>query len=159
MGNTNVTEKNLRNTPSHPLKYHLQLKQNVVGDGHVGGWPGMGADQEKNSKVVISLASSSWISVSCNLESSFASWYLQCDTFKMEISIICVNFLYKMVDSTLLDLLLCLLFLKNNLLRIILMPKRHIWEWHILLPFTENQENHSLNEKRQSTGTSEMKEM
>ena len=78
---------------------------------------------------------------------------------KLEISIICANFLYKMVDSTLLDLLLCLLFLKNNQLRIILMPKRHIWEWHILLPFTENQENHSLNEKRQSIGTSEMKEI
>ena len=107
----------------------------------------------------LGLASSSWIRVSCDLESSLASWYRQ-TRLKMEISIINVNFLCKMVDSTLSDLLLCLLFLKNNQLKIIFMPKRHIWEWHILLPFAENQGNHSLNEKRQSTDTSnEMKEM
>ena len=55
MGDTNITEKNLRNTPRYPLKYHLQLKQNVVGDGHVGGWLGKGADQERYSEVVMQI--------------------------------------------------------------------------------------------------------
>ena len=42
---------------------------------------------------------------------------------------------YVRVTSPFLELFLCLLFLKNNQLKIILMPKRRILGWQILLPF------------------------
>lgn len=52
--------------------------------------------------------------------------------FQMELSAGNVNFLYKLVTSTLFpELLLCLLFLK-----IILIPKRYIWGLHIRFPST-----------------------
>lgn len=53
----------------------------------------------------------------------------------MEISIYTHKFLYKKAISTcFLELFLCLLFLKNNQLEIILMAKWHILVWHILCP-------------------------
>ena len=54
----------------------------------------------------------------------------------MEISLINVNVSNKRVTSTLFsELLLCQLFLNNNQLKIILMPKRHILGRHIPLSF------------------------
>lgn len=51
----------------------------------------------------------------------------------MEISIINVNVSYKRLTSTWFsELLLCFLFLKNQL-KIILRPKKHIFRWHSLL--------------------------
>ena len=56
----------------------------------------------------------------------------------MGISLINVNISYKRVTSTQFsELHQDLLFLKNNLLKIIHMPKRYILEWCILLPFTD----------------------
>lgn len=52
---------------------------------------------------------------------------------QMEISFIHLNFPYKRITSTLFpELLLHLQLLKNNQLEIILMPKSHTLEWHIL---------------------------
>ena len=49
----------------------------------------------------------------------------------MEVSLIDVSVSYKRVPPTRLsELLLCLLFLKNNQLKIILMPKRHFGVAH-----------------------------
>ena len=42
---------------------------------------------------------------------------------------------YVRVTSPFLELFLCVLFLKNNQLKIILMLKRHISGWQVLLPF------------------------
>ena len=54
----------------------------------------------------------------------------------MKISLINVNVSYKRTTSTLFsEILLCLPFLKNNQLKIILMLKRHIWGWQVLFPF------------------------
>lgn len=65
----------------------------------------------------------------------------------MEISFINVNFFCKKVTSTLfLVLFLCLQFLKNNQLKIILMSKRHILGWHILLPFNIKRYSHTPRE-------------
>ena len=62
----------------------------------------------------------------------------------MEISLINVNVSYKRVTSSRFsELFLCLLFLKNNQLKIILTPKRHILRWQILLPFTFQQLKHT----------------
>ena len=61
-------------------------------------------------------------------------------SLQIQISLINVNVSYKMVTSTWFsELLLCLQFLKNNQLKMILMPKRHILEWQVLLPFTSKQ--------------------
>ena len=53
-----------------------------------------------------------------------------------------VDFLYKCrfllqkgISTLFSELLLYLQFLKNNQFKLILMPKRHILGWHILLPF------------------------
>ena len=54
----------------------------------------------------------------------------------MKISLIKVNVSYKRITSTLFsEILLCLPFLKNNQLKIILMLKRHILGWQVLFPF------------------------
>lgn len=54
----------------------------------------------------------------------------------MGISFINVNIPYKRITSTgFSELLQCWLFLKNNQLKIIFMPKTHILGCHILLPF------------------------
>ena len=47
----------------------------------------------------------------------------------MEISLILANIYYKRVTPTQFsELLLCLQLLKNKLLKIILSPKRNVWE-------------------------------
>lgn len=58
-----------------------------------------------------------------------SSWYREGYThLQMEISLININVSYKRIKSTQFsELLLCLLFLKNNQLKIINMPKRRIW--------------------------------
>lgn len=54
----------------------------------------------------------------------------------MEIPLINVDVSYKRVTLTWVsELLLCLQLLRNKQLRIILVPKGHIWGWHILLAF------------------------
>lgn len=54
----------------------------------------------------------------------------------MAISLTDVNVPYKQVTSAgFSELQLCLLFLKNNQLKTVSMPNRHIWGWYILLPF------------------------
>lgn len=54
----------------------------------------------------------------------------------MEISLIHVNISYQRVTPTqLLELFLCLQFLKNNQPKIILLPKRHIFEVANLLSY------------------------
>ena len=58
----------------------------------------------------------------------------------MEISFLNINVSNKRETSLFSEPLLCLLFLKNKRLKVILMPKSHILEWHILLPFTVSQE-------------------
>ena len=73
------------------------------------------------------------------------------ETFsQMNISLINVNVSYKNVTSNtqFSELSLCLLFLKIHLLKIILMPKRHILGQHILLPFRSlSQECRRVEEK------------
>ena len=55
---------------------------------------------------------------------------------QMEISLIYVNFFYKRVAYRLFsEILLCLLFLRYNQLKIILMPETYILGWQILLSF------------------------
>lgn len=77
---------------------------------------------------------------SCDLELYFSSWCREGDTLTNG------DFLYKCqfllqkgnfpTSSTLFsELLQCLLFLKNNWLIVIIMPKRYILGWNILLPF------------------------
>ena len=62
------------------------------------------------------------IRFSCDLESSFPSWYREVDIFTKG------DFLYENVMYALLPvLLLYLLFLKNNQTKISLLPKKHIW--------------------------------
>ena len=57
-------------------------------------------------------------------------------SLQIEVSLINANVLYKRVNFTQFSDLSGLLFLKNSLLKIILMPKRHILESQILLPYT-----------------------
>lgn len=53
----------------------------------------------------------------------------------MEISLLNVNVSYRRVTSVEFpELLLCLLFLRSNQPKVIIMPKRHILSWQILLP-------------------------
>ena len=54
----------------------------------------------------------------------------------MEIPLINTNVPYRRVTRTPFSkYLLCLLFLKNDQLKTVNMPKRHVLRWHILLPF------------------------
>lgn len=56
---------------------------------------------------------------------------------QMEIAFINVNVPYQSAISILFsEMPLCLLFLKYNGLKIILMLKRYVLEWHILLLFS-----------------------
>ena len=53
---------------------------------------------------------------------------------QVKISLMNIIFSYKKITSTLLsELLLCLLSLKTNQVKIILLPKRHIWGYYVLL--------------------------
>lgn len=65
------------------------------------------------------------------IESSLSSWYREGDTRTIESSFLNVN-----VSSTQFpELLLCLLFLKNNQLKKIIMLEKYILEQQILLSY------------------------
>ena len=116
------------------MSYSSKTKNGGGGESVAGGY------QEKHSKQV----SGCYADLSPQLLIDKSFWKFSYPSFpgteretslQMEISLINVNISYKRATATKFsELHLCLLFLKNNQLKIITMPTRHMLGWYILLP-------------------------